>query len=344
VAGPTNEEEVKAQIVLPWLSAQGVDLHELSLESSFKVRLGTNDVPIGSGAHGEFKRGRLDLLVHRRGANLLVIEVKEPEATLSDADRDQAVSYARLVHPVAPFALVTNGTEFRLYDVLTKQAVSAEHVRHADGTSIVLPDETRLEALRLFFDWSPDNLAAFSRAQVAWVTGLLQGGPDDLSAVYIPDLHVQREGLIHAALAPLGADTPLFVLVGESGMGKSCVMIDIAGALAREGYPVLFFLGARIEGDVLDEVASEVEWAYGNQRGSIDTLKHLAKNTGGKPLVVMVDGVEDLPLPTKAQHLANLAHRLGPIGVRLVLSAKPGSWQQFIVSRGQRTNIHTTIH
>lgn len=344
MSGPTNEEEVKVQIVLTWLRAQGVGVDELSLESSFKVRFGTNDVLVGAGAHKQFKRGRLDLLVHRRGINLLVIEVKEPEVTLSDADRDQAVSYARLVHPVAPFALVTNGSEFRLYDVLSKQLVSPERLRLADGTAIVLPDETRLEALRLFFDWSPDNLVAFCRAQVARETRHLYGGPNDLSAVYIPELHVRRQGLIDAALAPPSADAPLFVLVGESGMGKSSAMVDIADALASEGYPVLFFVGARMGGDVLDEVASEVDWAYGNQRGSIDTLKCLAKNTGGKPLVVMIDGVEDLPLPTKAQHLATLARRVGPIGVRLVLSAKTGSWEQFTISRGHRTQIHTAIH
>jgi hypothetical protein len=39
---------------------------------------------------------------------LLVIEVKEPSEALSEDDRDQAISYAKLLHPVTPFALVTN--------------------------------------------------------------------------------------------------------------------------------------------------------------------------------------------------------------------------------------------
>jgi hypothetical protein len=176
------------------------------------------------------------------------------------------------------------------------------------------------------------------------VTHSLQGHPDDLSAVYIPETHVEREELTRKALAFVGAQSPLFVLVGESGMGKSCVMVDIAGALSQAGYPVLLFRGALMESDILDEVASEVDWAYGNQRSSIDTLKRLVDSSGGKPLVLVVDGIEDLQLPTRVQHVASLASRLRAINVRLIASAKTGSWGQFAVSRGQRTQIHTTIH
>jgi hypothetical protein len=94
---------------------------------------------------------RLDILVRRRGLNLLVIEVKEDAAELSERDRDQAISYARLLHPIAPFALVTNGRDFCLFDVVTGKQLPAE-TSLPEGTAIVLPDESRLEALRLFFD------------------------------------------------------------------------------------------------------------------------------------------------------------------------------------------------
>lgn len=344
VRAPANEEEVKNQIITPWLRRQGVDPHELSYETSFEVRVGTNLVTVGGDAAEQIKRGRLDVLVHRRGVNLLVIEVKGPDVGLSDTDRDQAVSYAKLVHPIAPFALVTNGKEFRLYDVLTKEPVAAEDARLADGTSIVLPDEARLDALRLFFDWSPENVAAFCRAQVHRVTQQLYGEPSDLSAVYIPETHVAREALTETARTFLASDRPLLVLVGESGMGKSCVMVDIAGALSGAGYPVLFLRGALLASDILDEIATEVDWAYGNQRGSIETLRCLARNCGVKPLVVMVDGIEDLQLPTRVQDLASLASRVRALNVRLVISSKTGSWAEFTSLRGQRTNIHAAIH
>ena len=53
-----------------------------------------------------------------------MVEVKAPDEKLTDDDRDQAISYARLVHPIAPFALVTNGRDdWKLYDSITKDLI-----------------------------------------------------------------------------------------------------------------------------------------------------------------------------------------------------------------------------
>ena len=339
-----NEEEVKARVILPWLYSRGLSPDELALETSFSLRIGTNTVVIGGRHEKTHQRARLDILVLRRGINLLVIEVKEPSEQLSDDDRDQAISYARLLHPVAPLALVTNGAEFQLYDVLTKDRLTPENTRFPDGTSLALPDEMRLEALQLFFDVSSGNLALFAGAQAERTMQPLFGRPDEYAAVYIPETHVEREELTGAARAFLNGARPLFVLAGESGMGKSCAMIDLAGTLANEGYPALFFRGALIQGDILDEIAEEVEWAFGPQRGSIDTLRRLAQKSGDKPLIVMVDGVEDWPFPAKVQNLVSLAAHAVGLNFRLVVSSKTTSWEPFIYALGSRTGIDQTIH
>lgn len=163
---------------------------------------------------------------------------------------------------MAPYALVTNGNDFQLYEVLTKERLTPENTRFPDGVTLALPDEARLEALRLFFGVSPENLAIFARAQADRAKEPLFGGPGDYAAVYIPETHVEREEMTAAAKAFLSGARPLFVLAGESGMGKTCVMIDLARTLADDGYPVLFFRDALVPGDILDEIAGEVKWAF----------------------------------------------------------------------------------
>jgi Type I restriction enzyme R protein N terminus (HSDR_N) len=339
-----NEEEVKARIVIPYLLARGLSEQELHFEKSFTVRIGKNTVLIDGSRGKASQRARLDILVRRRGVNLLVVEVKAPSHTLSDNDRDQAISYARLLHPIAPFALVSNGTDFQLFDVLTKERLTSENTHFPDGGTLALPDEARLEALRLFFDVSPDNLGLFARAQAERVIEPLLGPPGDYAAVYIPETHVEREELTAAAKAFLSDVRPLFLLAGESGMGKSCVMIDLARGLANDGHPVLFFRGALIKGNILDEIAEEVEWAFGSQRGAIDALRRLAKNSGGKSLIVMIDGVEDWPFQAKVQNLASLAAHATAENVRLIVSCKTTSWEPFAYARGTRTGIESSIH
>src|SRR5947208_1137696 len=112
-----NEEEVKVKIVLPFLQRLGLSPSELQLETSFQLRVGRHVLDISTGQQTKKATigARLDILVKRNNENLLVVEVKEAGQELDDNDRDQAVSYARLVHPIAPFALLTNGTDWRLF-------------------------------------------------------------------------------------------------------------------------------------------------------------------------------------------------------------------------------------
>ena len=210
--------------------------------------------------------------------------------------------------------------------------------------TIVLDEAARAEALRLFFGVSTENLAIFAHAQAERTIAPLLGGPDDYSAVYIGETHVVREAPVAAVRTFLGHTQSLFVLAGESGMGKTCVMIDVARHLADAGYPVLFFRGALLQGDILDEIADEVEWAFAAQRGSIDTIRRLAQNSGDKPLIVMIDGVEDWPFPSKVQNLVSLAAHANSSNIRVIVSCKTAAWERFTHAFGSRTGIEHAVH
>ena len=161
-----NEEEVKVKVVLPWLRERGVRLEDIQLETTFRVRVGTQDVHVGrSNRANAVLRPRLDILVRRRQRNLLVIEVKGANETLSDFDRDQAISYARLVHPIAPFALVTNGTEFRFYDVVTRDALDPVGQDLEADRAVALPGAARGEAV------IPNGLVCRTRGPLAYGVG-----------------------------------------------------------------------------------------------------------------------------------------------------------------------------
>jgi hypothetical protein len=85
-----NEEEVKARVLLPYLSRVGLAVDELSLATPFRIRLARKTVSSPS-----MVSGRSNLLVRRGDENLFVVEVKRPEVPLTDDDRDQGISYAR---------------------------------------------------------------------------------------------------------------------------------------------------------------------------------------------------------------------------------------------------------
>jgi hypothetical protein len=339
-----NEEEVKARIILPWLHTRGIVTDDLDLETTFKVKVGRQVLSVGGRTTGGgVVHPRLDVLVRRGDLHLLVIETKAGGLDLTEDDRDQAICYARLVHPIAPYALVTNGREFRLFDAITKIQVKPESVQFDGSCSIALPDEARLQALRLFFDLSPTNLRALCTSQVELEIQGLTGPHDDFGAVFIADAHVPRNELPPLLRRFLGSDRSTFVLVGESGMGKTCSMIDLVHSLLNQGLPTFFFRGACMASGITDAVSAEIEWAFGGPGDPVAVLRRIASLDRAHPLVIVVDGLEDWAFSPRVQDLAFLIHHAGTANVRVIVSCKSRVWSSFLSIRGSRTGIHSNI-
>ena len=186
-----NEEDVKIKILLPWLKGLGVDTENLYFEKHFSVRVGRKSVKM----RGDYDlaSGRLDILVKKNSDNLLVVEAKAENLKLTESDRDQAISYARLVHPIAPYTLVTNGQDYELYDTISKEPIKPDDF-DINGVPGSISDEARTEAQALFLNLSTDNLLAFCDSQVASELQIVSGKATD-GFKFDDDLHVAREEL-----------------------------------------------------------------------------------------------------------------------------------------------------
>src|SRR5437588_363866 len=111
-----NEEDAKIKIVVTFLQSLGFDISELFYEKSFQLHPGRFTYRIDTLKQMRTAQPRLDILVTRGGQNLFVVEVKGPDIALDTDDIEQAVSYARLVHPIAPLCLITNGQDWMLVE------------------------------------------------------------------------------------------------------------------------------------------------------------------------------------------------------------------------------------
>ncbi|HDR4695474.1 hypothetical protein ABR775_14665 [Bacillus cereus] len=85
---------------------------ELTHQLIFSVNLGHKVIDVKPSV----KKPRLDILIKQKERNLAVLELKRPGHSLRDEDRDQGVSYARLLTPMPPLVIVSNGKETRLYE------------------------------------------------------------------------------------------------------------------------------------------------------------------------------------------------------------------------------------
>ena len=334
-----TEEDIKVKDVLPWLEQAGVALDEMKCELSFSLKIGRQSVIVGQTKprKRDTVGGRLDILVQRNGRNLLIVETKADGLQLTDDDGDQAISYARLVHPIAPYAVVTNGKEYRLYDSVTKDRIDPKQIK-INGFEATLPDEDIFEAQSLFLKLNPANLIAFCRSQIADELRIVKGTLAD-GRKYVPELHVPRSAILKDVMELYSLPLPGLLLTGQSGFGKTCEMCWLAETLLDDGNPVLFFNGSSLEGGIIEAIAAEFAWTFNGSDLPIQVVRRMAKLAGNGKLTIVVDAIDEWVYPSRENHLGSLLSAAKNNNIKIIASCKTSAVEKFISIRGNPTNI-----
>jgi hypothetical protein len=116
--------------------------------------------------------------------------LKGPREELTDDDRGQGISYARLVDPIAPLVLVTNGADRRLYDTITGGQLSPRVAVFVPALIVAAMTAAKGHP-------STEALAVVIVALVCWVTwhhGFLAG----VMTIWLPDMLESAYSLLRA--------------------------------------------------------------------------------------------------------------------------------------------------
>lgn len=338
-----SEEDIKIKIVLPFLKSLGFEENELTFEESFHLRLGSYSVRVDTGKQMKVARPRLDILVKRNGQNYFVIEVKTDSHDLTDEDKEQAISYARLVHPIAPLAIVTNGHKSKIYNVITKEEVPQGEVNKHDykiNTSDI--DSIYKEAFEYFIGLSQENVKLFCEAQINEGMKTLEGSKEKPDRKFIPELYVPSKKLYKAFEEFLNSDKSVFAMVGESGIGKTCSMCGLTRDIAKD-YPVLFYKAQELRGDLIKAISDDFNWEFSAYHDSISMLKRLNNLFKDKKIIIFADGVDEWANADKAASLGDFASKIKNRNFKLVISCKSGQWDKFLSKLGTPTQLSEEI-
>ena len=110
-----SEEDVKVRIVIPWLESLGYKRDCMEFEKTIKVQEGRKSKSIFA-----------DIVVYtskKFDTPLIVVDTKAPAEILSKSERDQVISYARLLPKIAPIAVLTNGDAKQIFQTLDKSRI-----------------------------------------------------------------------------------------------------------------------------------------------------------------------------------------------------------------------------
>jgi hypothetical protein len=343
--GIANEEELKVRYIVPLLQSLGLQRADLQLERSFSIHAGRQRLDEDLGGRLRNKHPRFDVLVTRGGRNLFIIELKQPQIPIKDNDHLQAISYARLLHPIAPYAIVTNGTESRLYSTVTRDLIDPADAKIDVSFEVVLPSADDFDALDCFLRLSLENLLRFSRAQVNSALTALRGSPADPTRKYIPELHVPRQavGLAIDVLLQSSKSKTVLAVVADAGLGKTCEMCHRAVTLSEGRQAVLFFRGSELGANLLLAIANEFAWTFREELAPPALFRRLSHTLGAQHLLLFIDGIDEWQQDDASQQLGSLARHLATTLVRVVVSCKSSAWPRFLERQGTPTDFEACV-
>jgi hypothetical protein len=350
VAQPSfNEEQIKGKIILPLIHSLGIDISELAFETTFQIQLGRGVYTV----KGETAKaaGRLDILCRRNGTPLFIIESKAELEPLTESVRRQGLTYARLLEPMAPYVILTNGIDTQIYDTVSGDRIDQLTSQLLSGFQPTLEAETNLkfEALKHFVGLSFDNLMAFCKGHNERSLSPFRANPQDnvldqLQRKYIAATYVRRRELENRFRDFMNQTTyNVFPVVGPSGSGKTNTMCYLTETSNID--PVLFYSGTLLTIDFLKRLGLDFNLVFSPQETPLTVLKKVSAFTRihNKTLTIFIDALDEWSSPAKAAELDIVVAILQQLGLRLVVSCKTSNWEVFLAKKGVPSTVKESL-
>ena len=259
---------------------------------------------------------------------------------LTDEDMEQGRIYAKLLDPVAPFVVVTNGTTTKIFDTLTKEDLTKKPLsesRHVKNNFVIdLDSETRQQALLCFFTLNYENLLSFCTKQSTdTISRLLNADGSYVLKNYIPEVFVKRNALNIAIHEFLQGDDSCFLISGKSGTGKTSVMCDLVEEI-RSQFPVLFYNCGEINENLENEIADDFNWEFSTNKSPqhlISQIDNICKQHNQK-LIIFLDAIDEWNLDLRSIILSKFVGHIKDKKIKLIASCKDSQLRGFLTING----------
>lgn len=341
-----NEEELRSTLIVPLLIDLGYSYSDLKLETSFSIQLGRGVYNVAN-EQKRFIGGRLDILCKVNNINLFIIELKAENVDLDiEKDKRQGLSYARLLEPMPPIVLLSNGKKTILFDTITGSEIDKSKITTGDYKSSIGDEiELRYEALKSFVGYSEDNLSIFCASfnnnylkkyrceNSASVTEILQ-------KKYTSDIFINR-GEINKEFEEFlfNQETWIFPIIGESGTGKTNSIINLYEHFSD--FPSIFYSGTDLGASLFEEFKFDFNLEFSPNETELSLLKKISAicSRSNKPFIIFLDAIDEWMSPDALQQLERLTKILVRYQIKLCITCKDLMWSLFLTHKGLPTHL-----
>lgn len=302
---PVTEGELEARIrqtiaaSFPFLKPA-----DIKHQTTFQLNLGHTPVML-KGVERYNIGGRADVIVSVSQVPCILLELKRPELMLTEDDAKQGLSYARLLTPMPPFVVVSNGADTRFYLTYTGQPWVPSGDIHVDfldklksvGQLAISELSSAVEILMgIDANWVPGI-----QAMSANLVEARSGEWDEPLRPFVHDFLIPRKATcVVAATLKRGQ----FVTLASAPLaGKSSILREMVKKWDGDSSEAVLLLESNDSGlfQLLANVlADQLDWEVSADRAR-DWLRNLSKRSAVR-IIVAVDGFQ----PSHRQVLADL--------------------------------------
>ncbi len=115
-----SEQDAETKVIVPALENLGYDERNPSRNVIHRFRH-----PIAAQQGRDRRTIYADIVVFVDDAPVIVVDAKNPRQYLTENDREQVISYARLIGDIAPYAALSNGHTWQVFDTVSKQQITS---------------------------------------------------------------------------------------------------------------------------------------------------------------------------------------------------------------------------
>ncbi len=198
-------------------------------QKSFNIHFGHHNVLVDLNDPSKYaSRAIFDVLLTIDDKNIILLELKREGLALTTNDKEQGLSYARLVHPMPPITLISNGNENKFFNTYTKepldcQEIDISFIEKITESSFKLALNDYKEAVNTLLN--NDN-TVFSKI-INQITEskfeMLSGQIDDFNKPICPEFQIERELLLDVEKLFANSNS-LVGIVGYSFSGKTSLL------------------------------------------------------------------------------------------------------------------------
>jgi hypothetical protein len=319
VATKKTEADLEARLhavlgaAFPWLHPDA-----LSHQTRFSVRLGRADIPV-DGTRERATVGRADIVVSSAGKHLAVVELKRADLPLTPDDLAQGLSYARLLEPMAPFVILSNGTDTQIYLTyigerwVPKDHTEAELQKRLETTGQLAASD-RQNSIEVLMGADDDHWVFALQAVSKQLIADRSGGWNDPFTPFVRNFLIPRR-VSGRVVAALNGGKRVVVVHGPPLSGKSIILRELVDKADKSDGTAVLLIEPNQAGlfvALASLLSSELAWKV-TADDAREWLRGVSRNTHAK-LVVAVDGIdpshqaviadlEDLASPRFGEHL-----------------------------------------